>query len=479
MPLYASGQVIGLQDEIKEALWAYSMGIHEQMWDFEAKTTLHGVVEELLGKNPDLFKDNPLGEKFFLTFRIPNPDVEKNGTKTMLEILDGIPSSYDKAQAFYKKILPGKKIIMPPVFEVILPMCTSVEQLNMVYYYYKNLVAGKGNSEIFPGSKTVSQWLGEFLPKTINVIPLFEDMQSQLNCAKIVRTFLKGKNLDRQRVFLARSDPFLNYGVPAAVLLINIALQDLFNLQEELSTPIYSIIGAGDGARGNFRPEKAESMVKGYPSCQTFTIQSAFKYDWPQDIVAEAIKKINSTKRREPLPVNKEKSIYLIKKLSAAYREKIPEIASFVNPFTSHIPSRRLRKLHIGLFGYSRKSGKVHLPRAIQYCACLYSIGLPPGMLGWNTVNSKDLVALKEEYPSPNLEEDLRDTLTYFNPESLSLFSSKLRGQIKKVLKITDFATNTDHKKITSEIIRCHKKQQTDPIHDLVIEAGRIRKFLG
>ena len=31
MPLFASRKIIGLEDEIKEALWAYDIGIQEQM----------------------------------------------------------------------------------------------------------------------------------------------------------------------------------------------------------------------------------------------------------------------------------------------------------------------------------------------------------------------------------------------------------------------------------------------------------------
>ena len=33
------------------------------------------------------------------------------------------------------------------------------------------------------------------------------------------------------------------------------------------------------------------------------------------------------------------------------------------------VPRRRMRKLHIGLFGYSRSIGGISLPRAISFCA--------------------------------------------------------------------------------------------------------------
>jgi phosphoenolpyruvate carboxylase len=467
MPLFASGKVIGLEDEIKEALWAFSMGIEEQMWDLEGKTALPGVVQELLLKDPDFFKENPLGKKFFLTLRIPNPDVETNDRKLVSQIMMEIPRAFDIAKEFNKKY-HGKNF--PPVFEVILPMTTSAKQLNLVRSCYQTLISPQ---------KDIVKWLGEFRPKTINIIALLEDMDSQLNAARIIKKFIMENLLEYARVMLARSDPGINYGVWAAVLLVNVAAQRLHKLELETGIPIYVIIGAGDGDRGNFNPLRADSMIKGYPSCQTFTIQSAFKYDHPQHIVAEAVKKINSSKRGEPVPVDEQKSIYLIKKSAAAYQEQIPEVAHLINQINRFVPPRRLRRKHIGLFGYSRNVGGIRLPRAIGVCASLYSIGLPLRLFGLHRLNAADIKLMRKNYPSPNFEEDTRDSFQYFNPDALSLLTPGLRKQILKSLKLVEFDTHLEHKKITAEIIRCYKKQQTDPIFDLIVEAARIRRFLG
>ena len=69
MPLFASRKIIGLEDEIKEALWAYDIGIQEQMWDLEGKTTMSGVIFELLCRYPDFFQKNPLGKTFLVLHR--------------------------------------------------------------------------------------------------------------------------------------------------------------------------------------------------------------------------------------------------------------------------------------------------------------------------------------------------------------------------------------------------------------------------
>jgi phosphoenolpyruvate carboxylase len=263
-------------------------------------------------------------------------------------------------------------------------------------------------------------------------------------------------------------------------LLLNIALQRLDVLEKKARIPIYPILGVGSAPfRGNFTPLKAKDMVKGYQSCQTFTVQSAFKYDWPSDIVAEAIKEINSASRGSPLRVDEEKALILIEKTVAGYQRQVPEIAYWVNYLSPFLPQRRLRKLHIGLFGYARNSGKTHLPRAIPFCAALYSIGLPPELLGLHCLDEQDLYDIGELYPSPNFEEDLKDSLSFYNPRGLCLLKPDIRKQIEKAAAIVRFEPDLAHRELTSQIIDCLENAQTDDIAQLILEAAKVRKFLG
>jgi phosphoenolpyruvate carboxylase len=83
------------------------------------------------------------------------------------------------------------------------------------------------------------------------------------------------------------------------------------------------------------------------------------------------------------------------------YESKIQEIAPFINSVAAYIPQRRARKLHIGLFGYSRCVAGVCLPRAISFAAALYSIGLPPefiGMKALNQLNEKEWNLIEKYY---------------------------------------------------------------------------------
>jgi len=197
-PFFSSGSVVSGEEEILEAYLLFSQfGCQEQMWDFEGKKAVPWVLSELLSRDRDFFEKRPLGKEVFLTFRIPNPEIERVEAKLVPEILSSIPRCYDTAQEVYKKEVP-------PVFEVVLPMTTSQEQINRIYHFYRNIVIPKRDVSTFPGDNiSICQWLGDFKPEQINVIPLFEDYNSLLNADKVMAGYLKDKKLEYQGVFLA------------------------------------------------------------------------------------------------------------------------------------------------------------------------------------------------------------------------------------------------------------------------------------
>ncbi|MDI6888687.1 MAG: phosphoenolpyruvate carboxylase [Methanocellales archaeon] len=469
-PFFAEDTTLGGEDEIREAYYAFShLGCEEQMWDHEGKEVDNFVVKKLLTKYERFFEDNKLGEDVFLTLRVPNPTVEKGEAKILLETLESIPRSFDIAKLFYQEDIS-------PIFEVILPMTTSSKCLNRVYQYYKNFVVGKQNKLFFKGDITIAKWIGEFKPREINVIPLLEEKEHILNAHNIVKEYLKNKKVDYQRVFLARSDPAENYGSTSAILINKIALQRLQELAEQISVDILPIIGAGSAPfRGNFKPTNVDNCLGGYPSVQTFTIQSTFKYDHPEEKVKEAIDEIKRRKRSEPITVDEERCLEIVARISKEYRKQIQILAPLINQVATYVPQRRRRKLHIGLFGYPRSLGKVSLPRAIVFCASLYSIGLPPEILGINMLRDEDIEYFRSIYRG--FENDLKDALCYFNKDVLKILPSSLTKRLR--LDIVEFETNEEHERATNQIINRLKKEQFSDMQELIIEAAQMRKFLG
>lgn len=469
MPFFVENSLFGGEDEIQEAFYGYShLGCHEQMWDFEGKEVDTFVVKKLLTKNEAFFKEKKLGRDLRLTLRVPNPEVEKTEAKILLETLESIPRSYDAAKLFY-----GEDIA--PIFEIILPMTTSAKSLDRIYNYYKDIVSGKANKMLKENDITIGEWIGEFKPTKINVIPLFEDREHMLGAADIVRDYLKDKELGYQRVFLARSDPAVNYGNIGAVLLNKIALQRLYRLSKEINTPIYPILGAGSAPfRGNLRPQTVDGVMAGYPSVQTFSIQSSFKFDHSPDIVREAIAKINNHEVKPPVEINEDRAILIIEKLSKAYIEQLKELAPVINRVAPYIPKRRKRKLHIGLFGYSRSADKISLPRAITLTSALYSIGVPPELLGLNALNDDDIQFIKSVYA--NLENDLRDAFVFANLES-PFMPVIIKEKLKSLFTYT--STNQEHNEITKQICTALDKNSNELLTDLILQAAHLRKFLG
>lgn len=475
MPFFVEGSIFSGEDEIKEAYYVFSrLGCNEQMWDSEGKEADEYVVKKLLSRDDSFFKDKRMGRDLFITLRVPNPAVEKDEAKILLETLESIPRSFDAAKIFY-----GNDI--PPVFEVILPMTTNSSCIKRIYCYYKDFVAGKKDKYLFKDDIPIKEWIGDFKPDKINVIPLFEDMPSILEAANIVAEileYMKDEDINYQRVFIARSDPAMNYGMLSAILLIKIALKKLYELEKKLSIPIYPIIGVGSCPfRGNFKPINVDNCLRGYPSVQTFTIQSAFKYDYDEKTVASAIEKVQNIKREAPLPVDEKRALEIINKVSQEYTKQIRLLAPLINEFAKFIPSRRLRKLHIGLFGYAREVGGIKLPRVITFCASLYSIGLPPEILGLGILTKKDITDIKEVYP--DFEEDLKDALVYLNKDVFPLIPKKIVKTIEKVKSYVSYKEDEEHNFTTSQIIKSYNNGLHSNIPELVVYAGRIRRFLG
>ena len=492
-PPFSSSPVINGEEEITEAHYAFdTLGCDEQLWDSEGKEVDNFVVKKLFTKYPDYFRKHVLGKDVFLTLRVPNPEIEKDEGKILLETLHSIPRNFDIARRFYGtdgKDNKGSKDSkgIAPIFEVFLPMCSSEKSIIRVHEYYKTFIIKSQDKPIYNHDISIAKWLGELNPKDIRVTPLFETKEALLDVDTFVERYIRFEKIKEfQRVWLARSDPALNYGSVAAVLLNKIALSKLHQLEQKTSVEILPIFGCGSAPfRGNFKPTNVEKILAGYPSVQTFTVQSAFKYDFPEKQVQEAIETIKTRHRKKPVFVDAKEAAAIVGKIEKDYQACINLLVPMINRISPLVPQRRRRKLHIGLFGYSREASKIKLPRAIPFCASLYSLGLPPEFLGLASLKEKDISQIRQWYK--NIDRDLADSMQYFNKDTLSFFPAEIQKKIHSVLELfsLDSAGNIvddvdrEHAAITSSIVNELKHQNTAKIGELIAEAGKIRQFLG
>src|SRR2546423_7311695 len=472
MPFFAQSAPLTAEDEVREAYYAFShLGCDEQMWDFEGKEVDGHVVEKLLSTYETFFAEHPIGESVHLTPRIPNPALEQTQAKLVLEVLHSLPRHADIARAFYERE-------RPPILELIYPMATSARDLDRVREYYERFVAGMEDAVLPGDDRPMRAWFGRFSPPTVAMIPLIEDREHLLAADALVREYLQGKTLDAMRVFIARSDPALNYGYLAAVVLALVSLDRLGALERELGVAILPIIGVGSVPfRGGLAPRTIDRVLATYPSVQTFTIQSAFKYDHPPDAVREGIAKLSAHERGAPVAVDEGRAIELLDRLLARYQTEVQQLAPLVNTVARAVPRRRLRKLHVGLFGYNRESAGVSLPRAIPFCASLYSLGLPPELLGLAAVTDADWAWLRALVPS--IESELVEAAGYLDRDGLAWLPPLVRESVERAVSLIGTREiDTEHVEISREVRRIAQAGRAQ-VTELIVRAAALRHFLG
>jgi len=474
VPFFVDGEVVEGEDEIQEAYYVYShLGCDEQMWDFEGKEGDEYAVQKLLSRQSGFFEENVLGEDIRLTVRGPNPDVEPTEAKVLLEILESIPRSYDAAATFAEECGVDE---FAPIHEVIVPMATSAEQLLLVRRYYEEFVVGKGDRRVV-GDRTVSDWVGGFQPDTVGVIPLLEDREHMLDIDGVVGEYVRETGVDEQRVFLARSDPALNYGSLSADLLNLVALSRLGSVEESESIDVHPMLGAGSAPfRGGLSPDDAENVAEAYPSVETFTTQSAFKYDHTVDEVRDGVEALKDADRSTARPIDEERALETVDRVAERYSKQVGVVAPTVNRISDLVPDRRARRLHVGLFGYSREVGENALPRAIGYTAALYSIGLPPTLLGIAGMTGDDADFVEDNFP--RFYDNLGEAVRYYNPRAPE-FVGLDAEEVEEGLEYVDRETNTTHREATDAAIDGLKTGDSDTVRNAVREAAKERGFLG
>ncbi|HLA14920.1 MAG TPA: phosphoenolpyruvate carboxylase, partial [Gemmatimonadaceae bacterium] len=140
-------------------------------------------------------------------------------------------------------------------------------------------------------------------------------------------------------------------------------------------------------------------------------------------------------------------------------------------------PRRRLRKLHVGLFGYSRDSAGLKLPRAIPFCASLYSLGLPPELLGFAVVDDSDWEWLCAAVPE--LVHELRDAVRFLDPDGRTWLPRLVRESVDRAMTLAGAGV---HDRAHAEVARYVRKAAANgstQLSDLVLRAAAIRRFLG
>ena len=459
------------------------LGIQEYKWDWEGKLVDESVLERLLAEHFDFFKTQPLGQKKFLTFRLPNPKVE---TEFRLgRALMGMLTAASLARQ--------TGLHTPPMFEVILPMTESAEEMIDIQEAFAEIAHLK--HRLYNREKN---GLGH-----IEIIPLFESVSNIANSNQILEDYLRlhkwkfGFIPQDMRPYVARSDPALNSGLVPTILSIKVALSRYRRFEEKHKIKLHPVIGVGTlPFRGGINPLRIGDFLKEYKGVRTAIIQSAFRYDFPKEKVKAAIAKLDKQLPKGQAkaidPQEEQKLLELIKPFEAAYQKTVEKIAPLINQLAAHLPRRRERVQHTGLFGYNRGVGKVKLPRAISYTAALYSLGVPPELIG----TGRGLKRAAEKHESGlvkkyylNLKNDMQLAGSYLNRSVLKDLAKKhaawteIQEDVKAIETILNIrlgpktAEQKEHARL-SEII-CKKLVAEKNPQKEIEKAALLRHSLG
>src|SRR3989344_8895563 len=170
-PYWLEQPFITSHNESEECYRSFAeLGATEYKWDWEGKLVDESVLERLFGEHFEYFKKNPLGQEKFLTFRLPNPKVETEFRIGRAFI--NLASAASIARHFN---LPS-----PPLFEVILPMTQSAEEILEIQKAYQQIHFLKHS--LYKLDKILSN---------LRVIPLFEQTEVIIKSSQILEKYLR------------------------------------------------------------------------------------------------------------------------------------------------------------------------------------------------------------------------------------------------------------------------------------------------
>ncbi len=482
-PYWNSRAYVSTNAEVKECYLCFSdLDIDEYNWDWEGKFVDEAVVDRLFHKYFNYFKSHILGKDKFLTFRIPNPRVEKQFRLARAFMVIVTNSQLTQSLGFDN----------PPIFETILPLTETAEEVIDLQEAFKTLT---GVSHKLLKMEDALQYL--------HIIPLFEQVEKIMNSSKILQKYISlhdklfGYKPEYIRPYCARSDPALNSGLVPTVLSLKVALSSYQELENITGVKLYPMLGTGSlPFRGSLRPDNIEQAIDEYRGVMTVTTQSAFRYDYSKVLVKKAIQILKNElphKKAEHIPPKTIEAIREVVPLfENPYQDTIEEASGLINSISQQVAKRRERMQHIGLFGYSRGFKGVNLPRAIPFTASLYSLGIPPEFIGSGRGIKQAIKKGVWEKVSPYykyLKEDFIFAGHYLNRDNL-LRLAKRKAFWNEVLKDVTYiekslgisfepksSSHIEHRKITEKVYRhiCENKDLTQ----LITYGGLLRKSLG
>ncbi len=442
-------------EEVDEALVSFvAYSCDEVMVDYEGKTTPYSQPKEIVTKCHKA--ELPLGERYFITPRMPNPKHEEL-ERAMLTVEAALLANY-----FSVKLM-GRQAIK----WIVLPMVADVETLHLVYRV------------LLRKQKIYEEELGvKWEP--VEIIPLIEDPFAQLKAEDLLGVLISKmeEKPARMRLFLGKSDSAVKYGHLASALAIVKVLSAFPQIEEKLGVKLHPILGMGSppfrGGINNPRLVHIETVQ--YVGYSTVTVQSAIRYDASYDeynFVKEMLLNACCLRTLRASPTDELEVV--ITMASSRYRSLLSKYADKVAEMARVIPSTRDRVSWTiygrTIVGHDRV---VNMPRAIVYTASWYAMGVPPTFLDAETIvelaRQDKLNAVLKVLPS--LRNEWSYDAQFYDPVTAEKYvGSELVKTIEEALDYLDIRERSSGIYLT--LLRAPRNESN------ILAAGKYRKFLG
>jgi phosphoenolpyruvate carboxylase len=305
-------------------------------------------------------------------------------------------------------------------------------------------------------------------PNAVQLIPLIEEVPELLQTGELISTYIamareQGYRVDGLRLMFGRSDSAMVYGMVASVLAVKLAIADSYEACAAAGVDAMPIYGGGAlPFRGHVTLENIDAMNVDFAGIRTVTIQSGIRYDrGNEDTMQLALRAAELLPETPPLEYDEARRrelLDLIGLFTIPYLKSFSRLLPAVTRLADIMPRQRDRLARKSPVGYARDAaqpGKLasmmsdsdiadsikavelgtsdELPRAISYTGALYSIGLPPEIIG----TGRGLDALYERGGTeaiermmriyPGLKSDLEVATRYLN---LSTAEAHLPGEL-------------------------------------------------
>ncbi len=256
---------------------------------------------------------------------------------------------------------------------------------------------------------------------------------------------------------------------------------------------VYPIIGMGKPPmRGHLAEWSIKNWVNAYKGYYTATVQSALRFNTDRkDYVSTITQLVENAGKKPPLELLdlSKKMVKIASSASEVYLQRLDRLADSIMFMAKLVIRTRAR---LDTYKRKAKTGK-EMPRAIRFCASLYSMGLGPSLIGASIIdelakgNAQDFEDLLKYLPMLPL--DFAFDLAYTDLDVFKKYvDEKTYEMVKRDIDVVkEYFSHVEPPKRPEDIYFKKLKELRESVEEadlsrakaIIVELAEMRGFLG